>query len=128
MSHYIDASICEFNIIPFAESISDKPICTFVKTESEPEEKYSFTEYEITMSLKMFNTYVKYFNFSNKKIRALKLARRRYKHCIYSRKYRTKRKTSNESNVSKDSSNASKDSIESVESIDELPNLIYIAY
>lgn len=128
MNHSINASICEFNIIPFAESISDKPICTFVKSESEPDEKYSFTEYEITMSLKMFNTYVKYFNFSNKKIRALKLARRRYKHCIYSRKYRTKRKTSNESNVSKDSSNASKDSIESVESIDELPNLIYIAY
>jgi hypothetical protein len=121
MSHSIDASICEFNIIPFAESISDKPICTFVKTESEPDEKYSFTDYEITMSLKMFNTYVKYFNFSNKKIRALKLARRRYKHCIYSRKYRTKRKNSNES-IESNESNVSKDSI------DDIPNLIYIAY
>ena len=117
MSHSIDASICEFNIIPFAESISDKPICTFVKSESEsePNEKYSFTDYEITMSLKMFNTYVKYFGFSNKKIKALKLARRRYKHCIYSRKYRSNRKNSNES-------------IESIESIDEIPNLIYIDY
>ena len=107
--------------IPFAKNVSNEPICTFVsslkKNDSDQtdEQPYSFTEKEITLSLVEFNNYVKQFNFSYKKIKALKDVRRRYKHCIYARRSRLKRKLANH--------NIDVQNIDILENFDYMPDL-----
>jgi hypothetical protein len=60
--------------------------------DSDANEKYSFTQDEITMPLINVNNYVKTNNFSEKKIEELKLERRRYKNRGYSKISRLKKK------------------------------------
>ena len=89
--------IYNLSYIPFAEIISNKPICTFVKNKSKNKDTYSFGEDKdvITMSVKQFNNYVKKNKYSNTKIIELKLERRRHKNRIYSRTSRLLKRKNN---------------------------------
>ena len=87
--------IYNLSYIPFAEIITNKPICTFVKKNIK--DTYSFEEDKdvITMSVTQFNNYVKKNKYSNTKIIELKLARRRHKNRIYSRTSRLLKRKNN---------------------------------
>ena len=90
----------KYTIIPFAEPVSTGPIRTFVDysnihTKTKSKLKYSFTKEELSMSNTELQTYIKLNNFSTEKKLECKRARRRTKNCIYSQRYREKRKNKN---------------------------------
>jgi hypothetical protein len=88
----------EYTIIPFVEPVSKGPIRTFVDcsnidTKTKIKLKYYFTKEELSMSI--IEVQIRMKHASNEKKLAYKLARRRFKNCMSSQRYREKRKKKN---------------------------------
>ena len=123
--------------IPSVSSISSISSVSMItstkyKPKSKTKEKYSFTEYELTISVKDFHNYIK--DWDSDKIKELSLARRRYKNRLYSRKSRLKRKNKLDTNDEcgpKDITEIKEiediDDIQEIEvvNIEELPTLVH---
>ena len=137
----------EYTIIPFAEPVSKRPICTFVNSNisnhhntsdidtkvTKNKLKYSFTKEELTMSNIELQTYMKYNNFSNEQKLEYKKARRRYNNCIYAQRSRNKRKNKKTlltNTLNNSSIDEKDDQVEQIEHeiIEDLPDLIHYTY
>ena len=112
-------------LIPFVEKVeNNKPVITFV---SDKKSNKLFNDEELFMSVKELHIYTKLHNWNSNKINALKLARRRIKNCVYSKKARLKRKSESErkSERKRKSEIQTVEALEAIEAID-LPDLIKI--
>jgi hypothetical protein len=131
-----------YNIIPFAEFISRRPIRTFVNRiisnqtytididttkVTESVMKYSFTKEELSMPVINSHKFIKDNNFSNKQILAYKIARRRYNNCIYSKRARETRKNKQKLQTNTLNISSIGESVKH-EIIKDLPELIHYTY